>query len=80
MFWDLLGGFWVALGAPWGRPKGLLSVHWGLLGVSWCVLGVSWVAFASPGGSLGGSVVLQGVFWGVVGAFLGRPSGEAVPT
>ena len=29
----------MALGAPWGRPKGLLSVHWGLLGVSWGSLG-----------------------------------------
>ena len=43
----------MALGAPWGRPGGLLAVHWGLLGVSWGDLGVSWVAFASPGGSLG---------------------------
>ena len=66
----------MALGVPWGRPGALLSVHRGRLGVSWGVLGVSWVAFASPGGSLGGSKV----FWDVLGAFFGRPSGEAVPT
>ena len=70
----------MALGAPWGRPKGLLSVHWGLLGIIWCVLGVSWVAFALPGGSLGGSRGLQEVSWAVLVAVLGRPCGEAVPT
>ena len=70
----------MALGAPWGRPKGLLSVHWSLLGIFWCVLGVSWVAFASPGGFLGGSRSLQEVSWTVLGAVMGRPSGEAVPT
>ena len=70
----------MALGAPWGRPNGLLSVHWGLSGVSWCVLGVSWVAFASPGRSLGGSRGLQEVSWAILGALFGRRSGEAVPT
>ena len=62
----------MALEVRWGRPEVLLSVHWSLLGVSWGVVGVSWVAFASPGGSLGGLGVARGSlglswgrFWGV---------------
>ena len=73
VFGSLLEGLWVALGVPRGRPEGLLTVHWGLLGVSWGVLGVSWVAFASPGGCLGGSK-------GSPASLLGRRSAEAVPT
>ena len=63
----------MALGVPGGRREGLLAVHWGRLGVSWGVLRVSWVAFASPGGSLGGSKASPA-------SLLGRRSAEAVPT
>ena len=77
VFWEpfgrLLGGSWGALGSPRGSPGSLL----GSLG---SLLGFSWVAFASPGGSLGGSRGPQDVFSAVLGAVLGRPSGEAVPT
>ena len=67
----------MAPGAPWGRPEGLLAVHWGLLGVSWGSLG--WPLRLLEG-LLAVLEVSEGIFWDVLGAFLGRPSGEAVPT
>ena len=76
-FGSLLGGFWVALGVPGGRPEGLLAVHWGLLGVSWGSLG--WPLRLLEG-LLGVLRVSGESLWGVLGAFLGRASGAAVPT
>ena len=77
VFWEPFGRLLDGSLAAWGSPRVSPGSPLGSLG---SLLGFSWVAFSSPGGPVGGSRGLQEVSWAVLGAFLGRPSGEAVPT
>ena len=53
----------MALGVPWGRPKGSIGVSWGFLGCLGGLLGGPWDVFGErPGCVLLYIVAIAGIF------------------